>query len=345
MHILSRLVVAALPLIMLAGCDTGGTTRDSIRAVGSSTVLPFARIVAQDFARDNPDFKSPIIESTGTGAGFALFCRGVGPDTPDIANASRRMKPAEFAECQSNGVTDIVEIQVGLDGIALASAKNGITMNLTPEIVYRALAARPYGQPQTAQNWSDIDPSLPNQRILVYGPPPTSGTRDALNELVLEKGCDANPAMAALEESNPEEHDKICTELRNDGAFVAQGEQDNLIVQKIEANPQAVGIFGYSYLEENLDRLQDLPMNGVLATYDNIASFRYLGARPMFIYVKKAHVDAIPGLRQFIAAWVDNWSRGGPLAEKGLVASPPDVAEANARRATELTPLTAADLG
>lgn len=345
MTVLSRLAMLALPFTLLAGCGSGDTTRDSIRAVGSSTVLPFAKMVAQDFARSNPDFKSPIIESTGTGAGFALFCRGVGPDTPDIANASRRIKASEFADCQENGVTDVVEIQVGLDGIAFASAKNGITMNLTPEIVYRALAARPYGQPQTAQKWSDIDPSLPNQRILVYGPPATSGTRDALKELVLEKGCDADPAMGELEESNPDEHDEICTEVRNDGVFVEQGEQDNLIVQKIEANPQAVGIFGFSYLEENLDRLQDLPMNGVTATYDNIASFKYLGARPLYIYIKKAHVDAIPGLRQFVAAWADNWGRDGSLAQRGLVASPPEIAEQNARRASEFTTLTASDLG
>lgn len=345
MSVSLRLATMALPFALLTGCGAGDASRDSIRAVGSSTVLPFAKMVAQDFARSNPDFRSPIIESTGTGAGFALFCRGVGPDTPDIANASRRIKASEFAECQANGVSDIVEIQIGLDGLAFASAKNGITMNLTPEIVYRALAARPYGQPQTAQNWSDVDPALPGQRILVYGPPATSGTRDALNELVLEKGCAANPTMAALEERDADEYDKVCTELRTDGSFVAQGEQDNLIVQKIEANPQAVGVFGFSYLEENLDRLQDLPVNGVQATYDNIASASYLGARPMLIYIKKAHLDAIPGLRQFVALWAKSWGRDGPLAQRGLVASPPAVAEENTRRATEFTPLSASDLG
>ena len=281
------IALAALPLAMLTGCGGTNGTRDSIRAVGSSTVLPFAKVVAQDFARSNPNFRSPIIESTGTGAGFALFCQGVGPQTPDIANASRRIKPSEFADCQANGVTDIVEIQVGLDGIAFASAKNGITMNLTPEIIYRALAARPFGQEQTAQTWSDVDPSLPDQRILAYGPPATSGTRDALKELVLEVGCAANPAMEQLEESDADEHDRICTELRADGAYVEQGEQDNLIVQKIESNPQAIGIFGYSYLEENLDRLQDLPVNGVMATYDNIASFKYLGARAALYLCEK----------------------------------------------------------
>lgn len=345
MKALKSLALVALPALLLAGCGGGEVSRDSVRAVGSSTVLPFAKMVAQDFARSNPNFRSPIIESTGTGAGIALFCSGVGPQTPDIANASRRMKPSEFADCQTNGVNEIVEVQVGLDGIAFASAKNGITMNLTPEIVYRALAARPYGQPQAAQNWSDIDPSLPDQRILVYGPPATSGTRDALKELVLKVGCDANPAMEQLKQSNEDEHERVCTEVRNDGAFVEQGEQDNLIVQKIESNPQAVGVFGFSYLEENLDRLQDLPVNGVMATYDNIASFEYLGARPLYIYVKKAHLDAIPGLRQFVAAWASSWGRDGPLAKAGLVASPADVAAENARRATEFTTLSAADLG
>lgn len=344
MSVLKKIAFTALPALMLVGCGTAETSRDSIRAVGSSTVLPFAKIVAQDFSRDNPNFKSPIIESTGTGAGFALFCQGVGPNTPDITNASRRIKPSEFADCQANGVNDIVEIKVGLDGIAFASAKNGITMNLTPEIVYRALAARPYGEEQTAQTWSDVDPSLPDQRILVYGPPATSGTRDSLKELVLIPGCNANPAMQQLEETNPEEHERICTEVRRDGAFVEQGEQDNLIVQKIEGNPQAVGVFGFSYLEENLDRLQDLPVNGVMATYDNIASGDYLGARPLYIYVKKAHLDAIPGLRQFVAEWADSWGRDGPLAQKGLVASPPDVAAENARRAAEFPSLDAADL-
>lgn len=344
MSVFTKLAIAALPALMLAGCGTAETSRDSVRAVGSSTLLPFAKIVAEDFTRANTNFKSPIIESTGTGAGFALFCQGVGPNTPDIANASRRMKPSEFATCQANGVTDIVEINVGLDGIAFASAKNGITMNLTPEIIYRALAARPYGQEQTARNWSDIDPSLPNQRILVYGPPATSGTRDSLKELVLIPGCDTNPAMAQLKDQNADEHERICTEVRNDGAYVEQGEQDNLIVQKIEGNPQAVGVFGFSYLEANLDRLQDLPVNGVNATYDNIASGEYLGARPMYIYVKKAHLDAIPGLRQFIAQWAASWSRDGTLARRGLVATPPDVAAENARRATEFPSLSAAEL-
>ena len=340
-----RTSLVALCAASLAACGGGGSeTRDSVRAVGSSTVYPFAKLMAENFARSNTGFASPIIESTGTGGGIQLFCSGVGADTPDIANASRRMKASEFQECQANGVTEITEIQVGLDGIAFASAQGGIDMNLTPEIVYRALAARPYGQQQTAKTWRDVDPSLPDQPILVYGPPSTSGTRDALKELILIPGCEANAEMEALKESNEEQHEQLCTELRSDGAYVDQGEQDNLIVQKIEGNPNAVGVFGYSYLEENLDKVQGLAMNGVEPTYENIASFRYPGARPLYIYVKNAHLDAIRGLREFVAEWAKSWGRDGPLAAIGLVANPDDVAARNTAAATGFTPLQASEL-
>ena len=341
-----RTSLVALCAASLAACGGGGgsETRDSVRAVGSSTVYPFAKLMAENFARSNTGFASPIIESTGTGGGIQLFCSGVGADTPDIANASRRMKTSEFQECQANGVTEITEIQVGLDGIAFASAQGGIDMNLTPEIVYRALAARPYGQQQTAKTWRDVDPSLPDQPILVYGPPSTSGTRDALKELILIPGCEANAEMEALKESNEEQHEQLCTELRSDGAYVDQGEQDNLIVQKIEGNPNAVGVFGYSYLEENLDKVQGLAMNGVEPTYENIASFRYPGARPLYIYVKNAHLDAIRGLREFVAEWAKSWGRDGPLAAIGLVANPDDAAASNTAAATGFTPLQASEL-
>lgn len=339
-----RTSLVALCAASLAACGSGSDTRASVRAVGSSTVYPFAKLVAENFARSNPDFTSPIIESTGSGAGIQLFCAGVGADTPDIANASRRMKESEFQACQRNGVTEITEIQVGLDGIAFASAKGGITMNLTPEIVYRALAAKPFGKEQTAKSWRDVDPSLPNQPILVYGPPSTSGTRDALKELILIPGCDSNAEMKALKGNNAQQHEQLCTELRRDGAYVDQGEQDNLIVQKIEGNPNAVGIFGYSYLEENLDKVQGLTMNGVEPTYENIADFDYPGARPLFIYVKNAHLDAIRGLREFVAEWAKSWGRDGPLARIGLVASPEDVAARSAAAAEAFTPLDGAEL-
>lgn len=348
MHKSLSLAFAAASALALTACGGnaagGGASRDQIKGVGSSTVYPFAKMVSESFTRSYPDFKSPIIESTGTGGGIQLFCQGVGAATPDIANASRRMKASEYATCQQNGVTDILEIQVGLDGIALASAKGGIMMNLTPQLVYEALAASPYGKEQTAKNWSDVDPSLPDQPILVYGPPSTSGTRDALKELVLEAGCKTDETTAALKESDEDSYDRICTEVRSDGAYVDQGEQDNLIVQKIEGNPNAVGIFGYSYLEENADKVQGLPMNGVDPTYENIASFAYPGARPLYMYVKKAHLDAIPGLKQFLGQWTQMWSADGELAKIGLVASPADtMAQANTA-ATQYTVLDSAEL-
>ena len=332
------LSISALALAACGGSGSG--TRDSIRAVGSSTVYPFAKLVSERFSRASPEFKSPLIESTGTGGGMNLFCAGVGANTPDITHASRRMKASEFQECQTNGVTDILEIQVGLDGIAFASAQGGITMNLTPEIVYKALAARPFGQEQTAKTWRDVDPSLPDAPILVYGPPSTSGTRDALKELILQVGCESDPAMEALKESDEDRYDQVCTEVRSDGAYVDQGEQDNLIVQKIETNPQAVGVFGYSYLEENADKVQGLTMNGVEPTYENISSFEYPGARPLYVYAKKAHLDAIPGLREFLAAWTESWSADGPLAQIGLVASPEDAMAAARDAALNHTAMT-----
>lgn len=348
MKLIKTLALATAAGLALSACGdagSGGGTRDAIRAVGSSTVFPFAKLVAENFARNNSQFTSPLIESTGTGGGIELFCSGVGASTPDMAHASRRMKPDEFDNCAKNGVTDIVELQVGLDGIAFASAKGGINMNLTPDIVYRAIAAKPYGKEQTAQKWSDVDPSLPDLPILVYGPPSTSGTRDALKELVLEAACKGNDEMKALKESDEDAYDRTCTEVRSDGKYVDQGEQDNLIVQKIESNPNTVGIFGYSYLEENLDKLQGLNMNGVAPTYENISSFEYPGARPLFVYVKKAHVGAIPGLAEYLKQWTTMWEKGGDLAKIGLVASPDDVRAATAKKASDLTPvLTKAEL-
>lgn len=340
------LMFAAISALALAACGGNGgeASRDSIRAVGSSTVFPFAKAVSESFARSNPQFKSPIIESIGSGAGIEAFCKGVGAQTPDIANSSRRMKASEFATCQTNGVTDVVEIQVGLDGIALASAKGGITMNLTPEIVYEALAAQPYGEEQTATTWSDVDPSLPDLPILVYGPPSTSGTRDALKELILEAGCKSNEEMAALKDADEDRYKAICTEVRGDGAYVDQGEQDNLIVQKIEGNRNAVGIFGYSFLEENTDKVQGLTMNGVAPTYENISTFAYPGARPLYIYVKKAHIGAIPGLKEFIAEWTKMWGKDGALSKLGFVSSPDDAMAANAKAASEFIVLDAAQL-
>ena len=342
---LATLAVTAAAIALAAcGSQGGSDKRDSIRAVGSSTVFPFAKAVAESLTRSNPQVKAPIIESTGTGGGIKLFCSGLGASTPDIANASRRMKASEFADCKANGVTDIIEIQVGLDGLAFASARGGRSMNLTHETIYKALAANPYGKPQTAKTWRDVDPSLPDEPILVYGPPSTSGTRDALKELVLEKACETDPAIKAMKDRKPAEFARVCTELRTDGAYVDQGEQDNLIVQKIENNPRAVGLFGYSYLEENADKVKAHSVNGVAPTYENISTFKYPDARPLYIYVKKAHLDAIPGLRDYIAEWAKLWGPNGVLSKIGLIPSPPEALAANAKIASEFTPLDGAQL-
>lgn len=346
MNFKSKILIGLTATLSLAACDSGagGGSRDSIRAVGSSTVYPFAKQVSESFSRSNPTYNSPLIESTGTGGGMQLFCQGVGADTPDMVNASRRMKASEFDTCVANGVDEIIELQVGLDGIAFASASGGIMLDLSPQTIYEALAANPYGEEQTAKTWADVDPSLPDDPILVYGPPSTSGTRDAMKELVLEVGCDSNPAMEALKEEDEDRHAQICTEVRSDGAYVDQGEQDNLIVQKIEGNPRAVGVFGYSYLEENLGKVQGLPINGVEPTYENISSFAYPGARPLYVYVKKAHMGAIPGLDLYLQEWVNSWGVDGQLAAIGMVASPPEEMSMNERRVNELLTITRADL-
>ncbi|MDY7097652.1 MAG: substrate-binding domain-containing protein [Pseudomonadota bacterium] len=336
--------VLGLAAMTLAGCDATGGSRDSIRAVGSSTVYPFAKLTAESFALSGTGRKSPLIESTGTGAGMQLFCEGLGAHTPDLANASRRMKPSEFDRCQGNNVKDIIEFQVGLDGIAFAAAKDGIMLNLSPRIVYEALAARPYGQEQTNETWQDVDPSLPDLPIFVYGPPSSSGTRDALKELVLEPGCDSNPAMKALKEQDENKHQQICTEVRSDGAYVDQGEQDNLIVQKIGNNPRTVGIFGFSYLEENADKVTGLPMNGVDPTYDNIATFAYPGARPLYVYVKKSHMRAIQGLDAYLMEWTKNWDKGGSLSKIGLVSLSEEEKALNMAKVEQKLTLTRADL-
>ena len=345
MKITRTFALVAISSLALAACDSaGGGTRDSVRVVGSSTVFPFAKRVGELFAQANPGFKAPLIESTGTGGGINLFCSGVGPNTPDIANASRRMKASEFETCKANGVTEIVELPVGLDGLVFASAQGGIQLNLTPEIVYKAIAAKPFGKDQTAQTWADVDPSLPAEPILVYGPPSSSGTRDSLKELILEVGCKTDPAMAALKESDEDQYDKVCTEVRSDGKYVDQGEQDNLIVQKISGNPKSVGVFGYSFLEENAGKVQDLPVNGAVPSYENVSSGKYAAAREMFIYVKKAHLEAIPGLKQFVAEWAKNWGQGGVLTKIGLIAAPADKLSAMEKIATDMTVMDGSEL-
>lgn len=337
-------LLSATVLAACGGAGGGSASRDQIRAVGSSTVYPFAKAVAEALTKANPSIKSPIVESTGTGAGIKLFCEGVGVAHPDIVNASRRIKKSEYDECAAKGVKDIVEIQIGLDGIAFAEASGGPAMKLTPADVYKALAANPFGKPNTAKNWSDVNPALPAIPILVYGPPATSGTRDALAELIMTKGCDSDPAMKALKEKDSDQHKKVCTGVRDDGAYVDSGENDNLIVQKIAANPKSIGVFGFSFLEENTDKLKGVPMSGVTPTYATISDFSYPGARPLYIYVKSAHLNAIKGLREYAAEFSKAWGQDGYLKKQGMVVAPDDVRAKNADIAAKMTLLDASGL-
>lgn len=337
--------VAALALSACGGGTSGGSaSRDQIRAVGSSTVFPFAKSMAESVVKSVPGLKSPIVESTGTGAGVKLFCAGIGVAHPDIVSASRRLKASEYEDCAKNGVKDIVEVQIGLDGIAFAEASNGPSMKLTPVEVYKALAAEPFGKPNTAKMWSDVSPALPAMPILVYGPPSTSGTRDALAELILTKGCDSDPAMKALKDKDKDAHKKVCTTVRDDGAYVDQGENDNLIVQKIAANPKAVGIFGFSFLEENMDKLKGVPMAGIAPTYASIADFSYPGARPLYLYVKSAHIASIKGLKEFVGEFAKSWGPDGALKKQGMVVAPETVRTANSKIAEAMTLMDPAGL-
>lgn len=319
---LKKIALLATSMLALSACQdqasSGGAARDAIRAVGSSTVYPFATVVGERFA-ETTGMKKPQIESTGTGGGFERFCSGVGPETPDIANASRRMKKSEFDKCKANGVTDIIEVQIGFDGLAFGEAKAGPGITLTLEDIYKALAADPYGKPNTAKTWKDVNPALPAVAISVFGPPSTSGTYDSFKELLLVAGCDQNPEMQALKASDPDKHDQVCGTLRGAPFYVEQGENDNLIISKLDKNPSSLGAFGFSYLNSNTDKIKAIPISGVEPSMETIGNGTYPGSRAMFIYVKKAHVGVIPGLMEYVAEFAKASSSGGYLNNRGLI--------------------------
>ncbi len=341
-----KLAFAIATSFVLAGAAYAQSARDQINIVGSSTVYPFATTVAEQFGKTTK-FKSPKIESTGSGGGIKLFCAGVGVQHPDITNSSRRIKKSEVETCASNGVKEIVEVQVGFDGIAIANSKKSKPFNLTIQDVFLALA-KEVPEPGTGKlvpnpfkTWKDVNPELPDARIEVLGPPPTSGTRDAFVELVMEHGCDKFPAIKALKDSDAQRHKAVCQSVREDGAFIEAGENDNLIVQKLVANPNALGIFGYSFLDVNADRIQGAMIDGVAPGMDTIASGKYPVSRPIFFYVKKAHVEVIPGLKEYIAEFTSEKAFGpdGYLVDKGLIPMP-DAMRAQVRTdAAALKPL------
>jgi phosphate transport system substrate-binding protein len=341
-------IAVSLLALATAGCQDGGSNgqsgggsaRSQIRIVGSSTVYPLATAVAEQFVRNNPSFKAPIIESTGTGGGMKLFCAGVGTGHPDIETASRRIKKSEFDDCRKNGVNQVIEVPIGIDGLALIESAGSQQFSLTQADVYKALAANPFGKPNTARTWKDVNASLPAVAIKVYGPPPTSGTRDAFAELILEKGCETDPAMKALKESDKDKAKDICTKIREDGAYVEGGENDNLLVQKVAANDGSVGIMGYSFLEENADKVRGIPLGGVTPTAATIASFEYPGARPLYIYVKGEHLAAVPGIREYVAEFAKGWLPNGYLTRRGLIPSPAAELAAANQVAKDLKPMT-----
>jgi phosphate transport system substrate-binding protein len=336
----------AAALLAAVSLPAAAEARSQMRAVGSSTVYPFAKAVAERVARANPRLGTPIIESTGTGAGMKLFCAGVGERFPDIENASRRMKASEAKLCAANGVTKITEIQVGLDGVAFATSKRTPLAGLTQRDIYLAIAKTPFGKPNRAKTWKDVNGRLPALPIRVYGPPTTSGTRDALGELIMTPPCEANPSLAAMKKSDEARFKAICTGVRSDGAYIETGENDNLIVQKLEGNPGTLGIFGYSYLEENADKLKGIAISGVVPTYQTISSFKYPGARPLYVYVKNAHVGAIPAVRAFVAEFTKESAFGpnGYLLRAGMVAAPNAVRARSQAAARGLVPLNLASL-
>lgn len=321
--------------------------RDYISIVGSSTVYPFATVVAEQYGKTT-NFKTPKIESTGSGGGFKLFCAGVGVEHPDITNASRAIKSSEIEKCTANGVKDIIEVKIGYDGIVLANSKKSGQMKLTRKDIFMALAKEVPGAdgkqvPNPCKTWKDVNPSLPAVAIEVLGPPPTSGTRDAFVELAMEGGAKKFESLAALRKSDKKAFQKVAHTLREDGAYVEAGENDNLIVQKLQANPNALGIFGFSFLDQNADVVQGSLVDGEAPSFENIADGKYPVSRPLFFYVKKAHVGTIPGMAEYLAEFTSEkaWGPEGYLADKGMIPMPGAERQMFTQNVKELKPIAA----
>ncbi len=339
--------VCALSVVVFGTWAATASARENIQMVGSSTVYPFATVAAERFGRAT-DFKTPIVEATGSGGGLKLFCGGVGRKHPDFANSSRRIKASEFEHCAQNGVTDIIEIKIGYDGIVLANSRAAPRFSLTRADIFRALAKNtphPDGSetltPNPYSTWREVNSSLPATPIEVFGPPPTSGTRDAFVELAMEGGCAQIPWLAAMGAADPHAYREACHRIREDGAFIEAGENDNLIVRKLGKNPHALGIFGFSFLDQNGDVVQGAHVDGVAAQFELIASGAYPIARPLYVYAKSAHLSVIAGMAEFIAELTaeDTWGEDGYLADRGLIPLPDAERDAFRAAAVNLTRL------
>ncbi|NQY96921.1 MAG: substrate-binding domain-containing protein [Henriciella sp.] len=317
---------------------------EKIRIVGSSTVAPFSTTAAEQFGAISPH-PAPIVETTGTGGGFKAFCRAIGPAEPSIVNASRQMKDSERAQCAEAGIIDPVRIKIGYDGIVLANRKAGPVLNLTKSQIFRALAANLPDQnggwtANPYRLWSDVDPALPEIRILVSGPPPTSGTRDAFVEIAMEGGARTFEILAALEQSDPDSFRARAHEIRNDGAWIDSGENDSTIINTLLRNDDSIGVLGYSFLEQNLDRIKAATVGDTQPTFENIISGEYEVSRSMYFYVKREHLPLVPGLAEFVEEFTqeDAWGPDGYLADKGLIPLLPE--ERASVRETVLAALT-----
>jgi len=321
---MNKLLVVASSALLATGIVSQAHARDSISIVGSSTVYPFATVVAERFGKTT-DFATPKIESTGSGGGLKLFCSGLGVNSPDITNSSRRIKASEFEMCQSNGVADVIEVLIGFDGIAVANSVNAQQLDMSTTDLFMALAKdvpNPDGSDSLVSNpyntWQDVNSDLPAIKIEVLGPPPTSGTRDAFVELAMEGGCKKIDLIKAMDKDDMK---ALCHTIREDGAYVEAGENDNLIVQKLEANPNAVGIFGFSFLEQNSDKVQSSVIDGFEADFDAIADGDYSISRPLYFYVKAQHIGTVPGIEEYLAEFTSEraWGDDGYLADKGMI--------------------------
>lgn len=338
----------ALLLAILFMSQAAYSGREQILIVGSSTVYPFSKVVAERFGRTT-SFKTPTVEQLGTGGGLDAFCKGIGVSYPDIANASRRIKQVEVDKCRRHGVTEILEVKVGYDGIVIANSVLAPEFEITRQEIFLALAKQiPQGKQVGAlidnpfKTWDEINPKLPKQEIRVYGPPPSSGTRDAFSELVMEAGCQKYAWVKALKASDKSRYKAICHAIREDGVYIDSGEQDNVVVSKLVRSPESLGIFGYSYLEQNLDKVQPAKIEQTLPSMDAIISGQYSVSRPLYMYVKKAHVNVIPGIEEYLREFTSEraWGEQGYLVDKGMIPLPKVIRQNVKKTVKNLVPLS-----